>query len=492
MHKYIISLFLLATAIVGRGETIAVTAGDLQKLIGNPASVQSLKLTGTIDATDLVFIESSLPALKSLDISEVTIVPSQGKRVGIASNFNANSIPDNIFAGASFETVLLPNTPGLKIGAGAFAGSQLTEITVPATTGLIGYGAFAACPALKSAVVSCSETGEAMFSRCSALETVTLRGVTTLAPMTFSGCSALANLHGSEALNGIGARAFAGCMSLKTFIPGRTLAAVGDGAFDASGLTQLSLGAATSLTEVGSWAFANMPSLATLDLGNISAMGEGVAFNCPALTTLTVRNVTAIPAYAYAKDDALDSIGILPESVIEIGAYAMSDMTAISTFTLPGDVEYIGDHAMQRMTSLEQITAKPSAVPQLGADVWAGIDQAKVRVNVPDYSKNAYQSAAQWQNFIINGSSSIDDIFAEPAPLEGLRTRFVDYELQVSVEGVEIESLGLYTVGGTLLVYLEPSDGFVAVDTSDFSDHIYIVAATLADGRNASAKVGRR
>lgn len=493
MFKYITSLFLfLAASFIGRAETLTVAPGQLSELIKNAATVTELTLAGEINAADLQYIDTELTALNTLDLSDAHIVASQGKRIGIATNFNDKTIPENTFAGARFTSVILPSEAGLKIGAGAFAGSRLTSIVIPATVAAVTEGAFTGCTALKSASIGASELGAAAFSGCTALQSVAISGATTLPERVFMGCTALTKINGADRMTAIGARAFSGCKSLKNIAFGKALMSIGEAAFEGSGLLSADLSETRSLESVGAWAFANMDALETLDLGGISSMGEGVAFKCPSLTELTVRNIARIPAYAYAKDDALDSIGILPESVTEIGAYALSDMTSISEFTIPAGVEYIGEHAMQRMTSLSQIRVLASDVPALGDDVWAGVDQPNVRVFVPDQAVSLYQATPQWQDFQVNGFSSVSDVIADGDRIAGLRARFVGNELQVSIDGVEIETLAIYTVGGTLLVYLEPSDGFASIDTSDFSDNLYIVSATLADGRGASAKVMRQ
>ncbi|MDE6300216.1 MAG: leucine-rich repeat domain-containing protein [Muribaculaceae bacterium] len=492
MLRYIISLFILIISLAVRADKFEVSAGDLHSLVTKPAEVKTLELTGEVNAMDLKFIETELASLESLDLSAVKIVESAGSRIGIAVNFRANTIPANIFAGARFNSVILPATPGLVIEAGAFAGSSLREVVIPATVASVGDGAFLNCPELKIVTISSENLGASVFSECPSLEKVDIRVKTAVPDGAFFNCAKLTSVAGSENITAIGARAFAGCKTLGSFGFGPDLAIVGDSAFDGSGLDEVSLEKSRKLSSVGAWAFANMPNLETLHLGDTPVMGEGVAFNCPGLRKLTVNNVTEIPAYAYAKDAQLDSVGILPVSTESIGDYALSDLSSLTDLTVPVNVSYIGTRAMQRMTSLRHMWVHSGEIPELGDDVWAGVSQKDVQVSVPEHLVSLYTFTPQWQEFTFHNISSVDDIVDDGDVAAGLKARFEGYELQVSVDGVDIETLGLYDTSGMLLVYLEPADGFVAIDTADFAGQVFIVSAVLADGRQASAKLARR
>lgn len=492
MLRYITSLLLIAASLVAKADAVTAVAGKLHELIANPAEVKDLVISGEINAADLSFIDSDLTALESLDLKDVKIVASSGSRVGISTNFHENSIPANIFAGSRISRIVLPEAEGLVIESGAFAGSHLKSVTIPAGIASVGDGAFLACPELTDVIIEADVLASNVFSDCQALESVTAGVAVAVPDGTFARCASLSRFEGSDKVTSIGAGAFAGCSKLETFDFGRDLISLGDRAFEGAGLTNVSLNEAVNLSEVGAWAFASMPELESLSLGKVRLMGEGVAFDCPKLRNFIAPEAGDVPDYAFAKNSVLEATGLIPVGATSVGAYAMSDLSEITDLTIPADVTYIGDRAMQRMTSLNHITAYPNEVPELGDEVWAGVDVSAVSVSAPVQLIPEYEATPQWKEFSFYDISSIEGVNADPSgDLPGIRARFVGNELQVCIEGVEIETIGLYNTAGILLAHLEPHEGYASVDTSDIAGSLFIVSATLIDGRHAAVKILR-
>ena len=489
-------LTLLAIGLAGSLELsaldIAATPGAVKSLIAEPATVDNLAVEGQIDATDLYFIGSELTALQSLDLSKAQIVAYEGESINHATAYPANHIPAASLAGSPLGSIAFPDAEGLSIGHGAFAGSGLRAIDL-ASDAVLGDGAFAGCPNLELALVGSSEIGQGAFANCGKLKDVVLRGLSVaIDDNAFANCPALARVDGAYNVSTIGRRAFAGCKSLENFEFGTQLTSIGDEAFTASGLRETDLSGCGALKSVGDWAFAGCAELTAANLGNAAGIGEGAFFDCPRLEDFTAaEGMTEVPAFAFAKDTAVDTKAIIGDNTTSIDRYALSHVTGASVVDLPESLVSIGDHAMEYMSALNTINAAGAAPAALGQDVWEGVDVENTTVYVPEGAEDAYKDAEQWRDFTIlaadsNDLSDILDIKQAP-----LRARFVGKELQVSIQEAAISRLDIYDPTGRLLVALAPDSELVSVDTSAWNNDIFLIVASLSDKRHASLKISR-
>ena len=171
-------LFLAATILNCQALTVNNTAGGLANAVDD-VNITVLKVTGTMDARDFLFITESLTELTSLDLSQATIVPYNNDKAlySTVTVYNGNEIPRTAFFGKKLTTVNLPRglqTIGFAAFAGcyqlhsitlpasvvyiddyAFAGSGLTSVVIPRTVTGMGKGVFSRCESLTSAVVDC-------------------------------------------------------------------------------------------------------------------------------------------------------------------------------------------------------------------------------------------------------------------------------------------------------------------------------------------------
>lgn len=494
MTRYIISLLtVLAAAFVSKS-AVTVTpaaAGLLSSLIENPAEVTEMSVSGPVNAYDLEFIDTKMPRLASLDLSDATIEASTGQRLRGISTHPAGHIPARIFTGSNIRELLLPSKGDLTIGDAAFAGSAIEAISVPSNVRTMGHGVFSGCPALKSASIAASAIGESAFAGCPSLESVTLTVPVEVSDYAFSDCHKLAAVKGAANITSIGRRSFADCTALAEFTFGNALTEIGDEAFLAAGLHEANLSTCPVLDGVGDWAFAKMPMLESLNLGNAAWIGRGIVFDCPALKQLVLSGQTdSVPDLAYAKNTALDTVGIMHDNVVYIGDHAMHGMSQVKTITLPSSLEYIGDGAMEEMTGLQRINISAVTPPTTGSEVWRGIDQPNVILQVPDAGENDYRAADQWQNFAIFGVSGVEDILDEAAG-ETLRARFEGDLLVIEATGLELRRVSLYNVGGLLLAEADAAEGRAQFDTAGSADKVFLVGAVMSDGRSASLKIAK-
>lgn len=488
---YRLAAVLVATAtfIGASAADITCTPGTLGERLGSDAATTAtLRITGAMDASDFYFIERNMPALRSLDLANVTIAEYSGTAINGTSRFPAATVPGGIMAGTAFTSLTLPTTP-VTLGDMCFAATGVTSVTIPAGT-VLGQGAFADSRHLRSVTVASASTGDYTFAGCTSLTTVRLQGTATVGTEAFDHCTALTTVDGSASITAIGANAFRGCTALRDFAFGSALRSIGDGAFAASGLTTADAGASTALATVGTHAFAGCADLTTATFSSAPSFGKGVFMNCRALNKIEMGDdVTIVPDYAFASSGIADGEGMEPAGATEIGRYAYSGSGATSV-TLPASLARVGDGAMEGMNNLELIDATAlNAVPELGSDVWAGVDQPNVLLEVKEGMGSDFRSADQWQNFHINDMSTASPTITVAT---GLRGRIVDDVLHIESADNGIASVAVYGVDGTLLVARD-FDGSqsAAIALGAIQARLLVVHCTLADGTAATLKLMR-
>lgn len=468
--------------------------GKLSAQVSAPESVTELRLTGSANAADFFFIDREMTALQTLDLSECEITGYSGDRLGGRSSYPADRIPDGVFAGSPITSILLPSSGAVSIGDFAFAGSAIISLTIPANISGIGRGAFAGCPDLTTASLGSATSGGYAFNNCPSLRSVNLGSVTALADADFAGCGELSSVTGSAALISIGSSVFQDCGSLKEFDFGTKLLTIGNSAFSGTNLRAANFVYAAPLDSIGEWAFANNPSLVTVTVPqNTRHIGRGAFFGCPALTAIEIpEGCPALADYTLTGATALDSL-TLDYGVTEIGQFALKGASAVKYITLPGSITYLGDHAMDGMTSLTAIDATTmTQVPALGEDVFEGIAQKDVRLDVWSLVAPDFEAAPQWQDFHINATSSGVDAPASPgAEAVSVRGYIDGASLHIEAQGSEITTAELYDPAGTLLAAAQIQNTCGSVSIEEFSAYIYLVRCTLANGNVATLKLAR-
>ena len=218
------ALFMGVTLAMAENKTINVTtAGSLSSLINESEieSITELTLTGNINKSDFLFIDTQMKNLESLNIKDVNI---QAVTLN-EKEYPANEIPDSAFMQNGYE-----NQNNVWVYTG---NKNIKSFILPSSITSIGNSAFYE---VKATSID--------FSNCTALETIkshafdgvqvtsiNLSGLTALKSIgDYAFCQTQAtsiNLEGCSALEALGERAFAqsyfvtsvnlnGCTSFKT------------------------------------------------------------------------------------------------------------------------------------------------------------------------------------------------------------------------------------------------------------------------------------
>lgn len=434
------------------GLEISTNPGQLASTVSKPAeSIESLTVKGLINQDDLKYIADSLGSLRTLDLSDCSIVDA--------------AIADGTFADNNIEVINLPAQP-LIIGTGAFMGSALKSIVIPGGSTL-GMGAFAACPALELAVLNHIDLSAGYaFKDCQALKQVHCADVKNIGEASFSGCRQLSTITGSGSAATIGPRAFAGCEALEKFEFPATPCSIGEHAFVSSGLQN-----------------------AVLASG--SHIAKGSFFDCIHLSEISLSQGTdSLPPYSL-KGAGIEGELILPEGLQHMGEYCLKGASRIEKITLPSSLASVGNHAMDGNTALQTIEAGTlTTVPETGDDVWEGIDASKVNLAVAENMQESFRAANQWQDFnvIISDNGSVRLPIADEtviaADLHG-------NTLVVEASGADIAQLQLADLAGRVLATLLPCAPSASVSLETLQTQIILVHVVLCNGKCATIKILR-
>ncbi|MBQ7356956.1 MAG: leucine-rich repeat domain-containing protein [Clostridia bacterium] len=191
-------------AFAGSGITVATVPA---KAIGaiDTSALTTLKVIGTDPITSADGAEAyALPSLTSLTLGKDVTVDAKmfvgAPKLATVSveEGSAYTVVDNCLISAN--TIVLGCVGGdmagaSKVGAYAFAGREVTDITMPANITEIAANAFAGCASLEKLVIddSVAVIGEKAFENCTSLNNLTIHaGIGSgLAANAFDGCNGI-------------------------------------------------------------------------------------------------------------------------------------------------------------------------------------------------------------------------------------------------------------------------------------------------------------
>lgn len=475
---------------------VTISAGGLQAAIGENTAETTLAVSGEMDASDFEFIGQSMTGLTTLDLSKATIASYSGDAIITGkTDYAANTLPAYSLMGTKLSSVTLPASL-VEIGEGALSSTPLTAITIPATVTTIGMGAFSDCDQLTSVEIPASVTSLAShaFMDCDNLKTVKIgNGILSINEATFARCYSLYDVTLPASLKTIGDAAFNNCSAVKSVVFPATLSAIGNYAFQCAGLTSVNLSENPAMRTIGEWAFANCNGLVSVSLNdNITTIGKGAFFDNPELVDFNMpASCTEVAEYVFKGATTIDTTAVVHSGVTAINAYAMTGWNHVTTFTLPSSLSYIGNNAFEGWESLTRLNAEDlTAVPELGENVWQGVDQASASLIVDTPLYTDFSTAEQWKEFNITAVTSVEELMTDEITGNSVIAYFTGNMLTVKANG-EIERLALYDSSGRQHVYATPHADEVTVDTGGQDCRIYIIKASLTDGTQATLKLAR-
>lgn len=417
----LVILIVAAATLKLQAIDVTTTAGNLAKVVTDH-NVTSLSINGTIDARDFQFIADDLLSLKTLNLASATIVEFRSNLndnllTGV-HHYKDNEMPYCALAGhITLENLTLPANL-TSIGYGAMAGcSKLKSIIFPASLVWIDDDAFNSCTSLTTVTIDkkIKHLGAKAFAHCSNLTTVVIKPNEKLeiGDEAFANCTKLANVSLSFTITKIGDGAFSGCSALKklNMNTGSWLEDIGNQAFYNSGLEEINLDKTPRLNHLGAWALART-KLSKMNVpAHVKKLDEGVLFYNTKLTSIELpKTLTYLPNYMLAGCDKIKGTTFMTLKMGNIGDYALYNQSQHASINVPMGVYYIGSHAMAGMTGLTEINSEPIEAPALGDNVWEGVDQSAVTLNVNKESVNLYKAAPQWMDFLVTQAQLRGDV----------------------------------------------------------------------------------
>ncbi len=208
--------------------------------------------------------------------------------------------------------------PVTSIGAGAFLGSVLTNVTIPNSVITIGNGAFEYCSGLTNVTIGGSviTIGSAAFAYCAGLTSVTIPDrVTNIAADAFPFCYALTNIAvdvANPSYAGAGGVLFNKTLTTLVLYPG--------------GLTG-SYAISNSVTNIGADAFASCSGLTNVTIPNsVANIADGAFVFCFGLTSVNIPNsVTSLGKYAFEFCSGLTNVFFQGNAPSVDGAAGIAD-----------------------------------------------------------------------------------------------------------------------------------------------------------------------
>ena len=402
--------------------------------------ITNLKIIGAINGTDLRMIREMAGSnntngkLSVLDLSEAKIVEG-GDYYYYYDNidnyyYTSNDvIGSHAFCGC-WELTSLTLPAGItEIGDDAFFGCiGLTSLNLPAGITEIGSSAFEGCSRLTSLNLPAgiTEIGDYAFMRCWGLTSLNLpAGITSIGSYAFSDCSGLTSLNLPAGITEIGSFAFYGCWGLTSLTLPAGITKIGEGAFKGCyGLTSLNLPA--GITWIGDDAFKGCSGLKEVrfcindNLDTYLTKGHpyidvdcGIKYyiNDKEITSIEIpSNVTTLGNYVFQDCSGLTSL-TLPADITSIGDGAFKGCSGLTSLNLPAGITWIGTFAFYGCSGLTSIYVYAEKVPEIGINVFEGIDAKKCTLYVPMGTRDDYWISAfgnYFENIVEFEATGID------------------------------------------------------------------------------------
>lgn len=301
--------------------------------------------------------------IKKFDVTKKVSILDGSAFFGAASLTNINVSKENLDFRA--ENGVLLNATGSKIIA--YPAGRNATYTIPEKVTEIGDYAFGYAKCNGISLGGVQRIGNFAFAY-SSLESVAIPDrVNTLGEGAFANNFNLKSVTLGNGLTEIPAIAFVNNFSLSEIRIPASVVIISNGAFMSSGLEEVTFAENSNLMEIGESAF-SLTSITRIDLpASLIVIGSEAFEKDYSLSEVTfgkASNLQYIGGKAFEYDSSLKEI-TLPESLLQIGAYAFKDSGLTGSVELPAKVSVLGAGAFASCQSLTQIKVSAANVNYL-------------------------------------------------------------------------------------------------------------------------------
>lgn len=296
-----------------------------------------------------------------------------------------------------------------SIGEGAFMGTGVKTVVIPANITSIGYQAFDSCDGLTEITIpgTVKRIERGAFSNCTSLSTVRINsGVEYIEETAFSGCP-ITDLTNDSGLSFNVAYTSAMYKGEPNPVIKDFYTIIDNNAFQ--GKTEIeSITIPDNIEMIGGYAFEGCSNLSNVNFGpgsKLTSIGSNAFQNCTALTSITLPNsVTTIYAAAFSSS-GLTSISI-PDSVFQIDSQTFMGCTALSSVSIGTGVKTIGNYAFDGCTSLTSVEI-PDNVTDIYDSVFegcSGLTSVTIGEGITSIGQDAFRGCTSVTKYTFLGS----------------------------------------------------------------------------------------
>ncbi len=321
--------------------TVNTTAGGLNAALSQWCTtngktltdIQTLIVTGTVNAADLGYISASINGLEVLDLGGAVAdgtfsAPTFMNRNALTTVIwiPGAAIPDSMFYNCTaLRTVSAAGATAF--GAFAFYGcASLTDVTMPSAAYELPASVFYGCSSLETINISnATAIGNNAFNRCTSLTAIDLSNVTSFGAGAFYRCEELADVTWPDSPYALSANLFDGCKALASVDASNATSFGKDVFFGCSALSDVTLPASFVVSE---GMFRQCTALTTLDLSGATGLNRFALAECAAIADVKMPASYAIPEGFFYGDKQLSILDL--SGATSVGKNAFSYCTGLS------------------------------------------------------------------------------------------------------------------------------------------------------------------
>lgn len=422
------------------------TKGELGKKIReagkNPDRIKNLKITGEIGTSDFTFMRDSMKILEAVNLKECR---THGPKTDFQEAYFceqwedewSNNLPSYVERygqpdyqqrnGEGYmEYYWYKNKDWDVIPLNAFNNKKsLCYFVFPEDTKHIGPRAFNNSGLSGALIIpdNVTEIADAAFASSSISSVSFGDKLTTLGNNAFYDCSSLSGtLLLPESVESIGSFCFYQCCFYGKLIIPENLETLKSYAFSNAGSFNGNLEIPEKISTLENGAFDNCKFTGSLDLQNVTYIGDNCFSNCGFTGELDIpENVTEVSGWAFSNNkfssvhfpSTLKRIGKyafssnwrmnclieFEEGMISIAEGAFSGCNNITALKLPSTIQSIQSYAFNGCYQISNIICTAVEPPTVQNNTFDGVAKDNFTIEVPAQSVKRYQSESGWADF---------------------------------------------------------------------------------------------